>query len=107
MYKSYYPQFTYRSSLYRSSSLKEFALNSSQTQPKLSPVHPILYLTDSRTLCGTKEEAGQAAMLKDLKALCEASRELCDRSVQQEVSLTQLYCLETRAQFGIMNRIIM
>ncbi|XP_026733970.1 talin-1-like [Trichoplusia ni] len=39
---------------------------------------------DSRTLCGTKDEAGQAAMLKDLKALCEASKELCDGSVQQE-----------------------
>lgn len=69
----------------------------------VASTYPMLYSTDSRTLCGTKDEAGQAAMLKDLKALCEASKELCDGSVQQEASSNQLYHHYARAQFCMTN----
>ncbi|XP_050555306.1 talin-2 isoform X47 [Spodoptera frugiperda] len=39
---------------------------------------------ESRTLCGTKSDAEQAAMLQELRALCEATQELCDNAGQAQ-----------------------
>ncbi|CAH1643822.1 unnamed protein product [Spodoptera littoralis] len=40
---------------------------------------------ESRTLCGTKSDAEQAAMLQELRALCEATQELCEHAGQAQV----------------------
>ncbi|KAJ8707318.1 hypothetical protein PYW08_010570 [Mythimna loreyi] len=39
---------------------------------------------DSHKLCGTKSGTEQAAMLQDLKALCEATRQICDSAGQPQ-----------------------
>ena len=42
-------------------------------------------LADSHTVCGTKDEAGQAAMLRQLRELYDASRAICDSAGQPMV----------------------
>ncbi|XP_047037244.1 talin-2-like [Helicoverpa zea] len=39
---------------------------------------------DSRKLCGTKTDAEQAAMLQDLRQLCDATRDICDNAGKPE-----------------------
>ncbi|XP_063897947.1 uncharacterized protein LOC135118840 [Helicoverpa armigera] len=41
-------------------------------------------LLDSRKLCGTKTDAEQAAMLQDLRQLCDATRDICDNAGKPE-----------------------
>lgn len=46
----------------------------------------VMYFPDSRSLCGTKDAAGQAAMLGHLRDLCDASRAICDSAGQPKVT---------------------
>ncbi|XP_063897956.1 uncharacterized protein LOC135118845 [Helicoverpa armigera] len=41
-------------------------------------------MQDSRKLCGTKTDAEQAAMLQDLRQLCDATRDICDNAGKPE-----------------------
>ncbi|KAF9811564.1 hypothetical protein SFRURICE_017024 [Spodoptera frugiperda] len=75
------------------------------------------YQTDSQTLCGTKSDAEQAAMLQELRALCEATQELCDNAGQAQgvgdaigkytdASTKLVYCATPRADNEMENEIL-
>ncbi|KAH9637813.1 hypothetical protein HF086_017591 [Spodoptera exigua] len=56
-----------------------------QLMPQVVQARSIVVLSaESRTLCGTKSDAEQAAMLQELRALCEATQELCEHAGQAQ-----------------------
>ncbi|CAH0697486.1 unnamed protein product [Spodoptera exigua] len=82
----------------------------------ISQIMPHL-IQDSQKLCGTKSAAEQAAMLQELRALCEATQELCDNAGQPQgvgdgiakytdASRKLVYCATPRADNEMENEIL-
>ncbi|XP_050555271.1 uncharacterized protein LOC118280712 isoform X12 [Spodoptera frugiperda] len=82
----------------------------------ISQIMPHL-IQDSQMLCGTKSDAEQAAMLQELRALCEATQELCDNAGQAQgvgdaiakytdASTKLVYCATPRADNEMENEIL-
>ncbi|XP_022836614.1 talin-2-like [Spodoptera litura] len=82
----------------------------------ISQIMPHL-IQDSQMLCGTKSDAEQAAMLQELRALCEATQELCEHAGQAQgvgdaiakytdASTKLVYCATPRADNEMENEIL-